>query len=125
MRIDPQAFQELRGVRTPHRGGFSGQVPLRFEANPQGPLAGEGAKFRSVPNLDHATISRAFRLDPCRMRSDPPRSARDGNFPHGSWPIFLDGFDDPVAKLTVCRESDVFRDADPASVADFCEFGHH
>lgn len=44
---------------------FNG-YPVRFEGAPGGPLEGDG-KWRGVKDFEHATLCRAFGLDPVRF----------------------------------------------------------
>lgn len=72
--------------------------------------------FRTVPNLDHGTLCRAFELDPIRHRFDLPRSAAMREDRRISGYLMRNG--DPVGTLHVARASEHFRDLDPTNEAD-------
>lgn len=105
-------------------------IPLRLEFfNPP------EVKFRAVPRIDHGVLCRAFGLDEATYWFDVPESFRA----QGSQRVGagrrdtrreISGFvfrgpkgTDPVAKISIARESDKFRDRDPASRADFERLG--
>jgi hypothetical protein len=115
----------------PTSQSFSGQVPVRFEGAPGGPLQGEG-KWRGVRDFEHATLCRAFGLDPVRFYFDLPSSVRGvGSLSSGygggqrsgrrliNGYVMMSGRSDPVGKLTVCWEAERMRDGDPMSARDF------
>jgi len=97
------------------------RYPVRFES-----LQGE-AKWRSVPNFEHATLCRAFGLDQASFYFDLPSSVRGtgsnstGN--RGSRVIngyvMRAGQVEPFGKLTIIRDSEKFRDYDPVDKREF------
>jgi hypothetical protein len=110
---------------------FSGQIPVRFDGAPGGPLEGD-TKWRGVRSFEHADLCRAFNLDPARFFFDLPSSVRGiGSNASGiagaqragrrriSGFVMMAGLDTPVAKLTVCFDGEKFADWDPMSPADF------
>lgn len=109
-------------------GGFTGCYPVRFDGAPDGPLAGLG-KWRGVPNFEHATLCRAFGLDPVRFYFDLPSTVRGtGSLSSGygnnrsklvNGFVMMAGCSEPVAKLTIIREGDSISDIDPLSRRDF------
>jgi len=125
----------------PHSGigprrteSFNGTIPVRFEGAPGGPLAGEG-KWRGVKDFEHGTLCRALGLDPIRFYFDLPSSCRGiGSATHGAGGqrgnrvingyVMMAGIDKPVGKLTVCWESERFRDVDPTNERDFYDLSH-
>lgn len=104
---------------------------MRFDGAPNGPFEG-AAKWRGVPDFEHATLCRVFQLDPARFYFDLPSSVRGigsslsgvaGAHAHGrrliNGYVMMAGCDDPVAKLTVCFEGEKFTDRDPMNRHDF------
>lgn len=92
--------------------------PVRFES-----LTGGEGKWRSVPNFEHSTLCMAFNLDPCRFYFDLPRSVMGDP---RSWAgkvisgfVMHAGQDTPWGKLTICYQSEKFRDTDPMNPQDF------
>ena len=97
--------------------GFSGQIPVRFEGAPGGPMEGQ-SKWRGVREFDHGHLCRVFNLDPVRFHFDLPScvrgiganmsgiagAARAGRRRISGF-VFMAGCSDPVAKLTICFES--------------------
>lgn len=94
------------------------QIPVRVE------LVDGQAKWRGVTDLEHATLCRAFSLDPSRFYFDLPYSCRGtgssmsghGGNRHNrviNGYVMLAGQNEPFGKLTVCWESEKFRDVDP------------
>ena len=82
-------------------------------------------KHRMVPNLAHGTLCRAFGLDPIRHRWDLPSTMKDASHkPESHTGKIAEGFlvreGDAVGKLTVCWESEKFRDWDPVTEWDKC-----
>lgn len=115
---------------------FSGQIPVRFDGAPGGPLQGE-MKFRGVNDFEHATLCRAFGLDQASYYFDLPSSVRGigsrssgygGGQRHGK--RILNGFvmlgnrPEPVGKLTILFDGDKFADVDPMSKSDFFNLEH-
>jgi hypothetical protein len=83
-----------------------------------------------VPNFEHASLCRAFGLDPNRFWFDLPSSVRGvGSIQAaygGCWSaryqsgfVLMFGQDRPVAKLTICKPGERFADSDPHSREDF------
>lgn len=115
--------------------GFSGRTPVRLEGAPNCILAGVG-QWRGVRDFEHSTLCRAFQLDPNRFYFDLPSTVRgvgrnstgyggNGNrnrLVNGY--VMLHGRDEPVGKLTICFESERFRDDDPSDMRDFLDLGH-
>lgn len=104
----------------------SNQLPLQFEGLNGPPFEGQSF-FVSVPDVEHATLCRAFRLDPARFWFDVPSSLRGTGSSSGSHSgtrrhihgfIFLAGQDEPVARFRVVDPEDKFRDLDPTSQQD-------
>jgi hypothetical protein len=103
-------------------------IPLRLEH-----FAPNEILFRAVPNVEHGTLCAAFGLDPVTFWFDVPESfRREGSQRAGlsASRREISGFvfrgpkgSNPVAKLSVCREGDKFRDRDPMSRADFERLG--
>ena len=120
------------GFRPPTTQSFSGQLPVRFDGNPKGPLGAE-TKWRGCKDLEESTILRTFGLDPIRFYVDLPSSARGIGSSRGSHSsaariingfIFMRGVDEPVAKLTVVREGDKFKDVDPRDRREWADLSH-
>ncbi len=100
------------------------QIPVRFES-----LAGE-AKWRGVKDFEHATLCRAFNLDPATFYFDLPSSVRGvgsnssgfggnrGNRVVNGY-VMRAGSSEPFGKLTICWETEKFRDYDPTNKEDF------
>lgn len=118
-----------------HTSGFSGTIPVRFDGAPNGPLEGD-TKWRGVTNFEHATLCRAFNLDPVRFFFDLPSSVRGvGSMSSGygggqrsgrrqiNGFVMMAGRDEPVAKLTICFEAERFADRDPLNSRDFYDLG--
>lgn len=131
------AFESMRRApeRQPHlpqaARGFIDCVPVCFEGAPDGPFTGE-AKWRGVKDFEHATLCRAFNLDPARFSFSLPSSVRgiganQQGHSGGASARYQSGFvfigepekSPPVAKLTICREGDRFSDVDPTSRQDW------
>jgi hypothetical protein len=100
------------------------QIPVRFES-----LEGE-AKWRGVLNFEHATLCRAFGLDPATFYFDLPSSCRGigssmSGFGGNRGRRIINGYvmragqTEPFGKLTVCFESEKFRDVDPTDKREF------
>lgn len=115
----------------PTSQSFSGQIPVRFNGAPDGPFSGE-TKWRGVKDFEHATLCRVFQLDPARFYFDLPSTVRGigANMSgvagaHAAGRRLLNGYvmmaghDEPVAKLTVCFESERFTDRDPFNRNEF------
>jgi len=102
-------------------------IPLRLEF-----FSPPEVLFRAVPNMEHATLCRAFGLD-AMCRFDVPESfRREGSQRAGlsATRREISGFvfrgrdgSDPIAKIAIAREGDKFRDRDPESRADFERLG--
>lgn len=105
--------------------GFSGQIPLQFEGLNGPPFEGQSF-FVSVPDCEHATLCRAFRLDQARFWFDAPSTLRGIGSNNGtqfrSGRRDIHGFvmmgDRPVARFRVVNADDRFLDMDPLSDAD-------
>ncbi len=104
-------------------------TPLRLEffSPPQ-------VLWRAVRNVEHSTLCRAFALDEASIWFDVPESfRREGSQRAGltSRRLEISGFvfqgpkgaSDPIAKISMVRESDKFRDRDPLSRQDFERLG--
>jgi len=103
------------------------QVPLQFEGCNGYPFEGTSF-FVSVPDVEHATLCRAFRLDQARFWFDAPSTFRGigsssgsqgrggKNHIHGF--VFMSGRNDPVARFRVVDADDRYLDRDPLSDAD-------
>lgn len=111
-------------------------IPVRFEGNPKGPLGAEG-KWRGVRDFEHATLCRAFGLDQATYYFDLPSSVRGvGSMSSGygggqragrrliNGYVMQAGYDEPVAKLTICWETERFHDVDPTNARDFLDLSH-
>lgn len=116
--------------------GFSGQTPVHFEGHPNGPFEGDG-KWVGVKDFEHATLCRAFNLDPVRFHFDLPSSVRGtGSSLSGSGGgqrsgrrtiegyVFMSGRDNPVATLYVCTDGDKLRDVNPLDAREYEAFGY-
>lgn len=106
---------------------FSGQVPVRLDGAPRGILSGMG-EWRGVRDFEHATLCRAFNLDPARFWFDLPSSVRGiGSNSTGSrGSRVINGFvmcgrePTPVGKLTILQNDRTgLRDDDPMNERDF------
>lgn len=109
---------------------FSGCYPVRFDGAPGGPFAGEG-KWRGCKDFEHATLCRAFGLDPIRFYFDLPSTVRGiGSASTGAGSkarnnrlingfVMMAGQAEPVGKLTIVRDGEKFADVDPLSSRDF------
>jgi hypothetical protein len=84
-------------------------IPMRLQT-----VDGE-MKYRTVPDVEHSAICRAFNLDPVRTRIEWPRGHLPGLTQEGV--VYFSG--QPIARLFVAREGDTFRDVDPTSTQDF------
>jgi hypothetical protein len=114
---------------------FSGQIPVRFDGAPGGPLAGLGM-WRGVTEFDHGVLCRTFNLDPCRFYFDLPSSVRGvGSLQSGAGGssrgnrmingfVMMSGQDKPVGKLTIVTGGDRFKDVDPQGERDFFDLSH-
>lgn len=119
----------------PRTSRFSGQIPVRFDGAPGGPLEGD-TKWRGVRDFEHSTLCRAFGLDQARFYFDLPSTVRGiGPNTRGAARLaggrrLINGFvmmvgrDTPVAKLTVCFDAERFADHDPLSQSDFFNLSH-
>jgi hypothetical protein len=101
-------------------------IPMQFEGLNGPPFEGQSF-FVSVRDVEHATLCRAFRLDPNRFYFDVPStlrgigSSRGGHSStrrqvHGF--VFMAGKNDPVARIRVVDAADRFLDRDPLSDRD-------
>jgi hypothetical protein len=113
-----------QGLRTTQ--GFSGQIPMQFEGLNGPPFEGTSF-FVSVRDFEHATLCRAFRLDPNRFYFDVPSTMRGVGSSSGAHShvrrdqhgfVFMSGRNDPVARIRIVHESDRFNDTDPLSDKD-------
>ena len=114
---------------------FSGQIPVRLDGNPKGPLGAIGV-WRGVTDFEHGTLCRTFSLDPNRFYFDVPSSVRGvGSMQSGyggssrgnrivNGFVMMSGHDKPVGKLTIVREADKFKDVDPRDERDFFDLSH-
>lgn len=103
---------------------------MRFDGAPGGPLEGD-TKWRGVSDFEHSTLCRTFGLAQDRFWFDLPSTVRGigpntrgaATIPGGrrriSGFVFMAGRDAPVAKLTVCFDSERFADRDPLDTRDF------
>lgn len=94
------------------------RIPIRLEL-----FSGE-TKFRSVPDLEHATICRAFELDQASFWFDIPKGvyADPQHFPgrRANGAIHRGPRDSaPVGKLTIAHDGEKFRDVDPFDKSEF------
>lgn len=88
-------------------------------------------KWRRVPDAEHSTLCRAFGLDQARFFFDLPSSIRGvGSLSTGNRGrrtingyVMCGGMDRPWGKLTVCWETEKFRDIDPTDRNDFERLG--
>lgn len=106
-----------KGLRATQRN--TNQVPMQFEGHNGGPFEGD-AFFVSVPDFEHATLCRAFRLDQSRFWFDVPSTMRgigsnrgDNNETRRHRHGFVMMGDRPVASIRVVDENDRFVDRDP------------
>lgn len=114
----------------PRTQSFTGVYPVRFEGAPNSPFEGD-SRWRGVPDFEHATLCRIFQLDPARFFFDLPSTIRgigpntrgSAVIPGGqrriSGFVMLAGRDTPVAKLSVCFDSERFTDRNPFDDRDF------
>lgn len=104
------------------------QIPVRLE------LIDGTAKWRGVRDFDHATLCRAFGLDQASFYFDLPSSVRGtGSNISGSGGnrhnrvingyVMRAGLDKPWGKLTICWETEKFRDVDPSDMSEFYKLG--
>jgi hypothetical protein len=113
--------------------GWSNHIMLRLKGHPtSGPKAGL-TEFRSVPDMEDASIYRAFQLSECGFQLDLPTSMRrfgrksnssvgtssDRRKLHG---FVLDSSGRPIAELCIVDASDRFKDHDPTNTRDFESF---
>jgi hypothetical protein len=102
-------------MRVPNGVIALNQIPVRFES-----VEGE-CKWRGVKDFEHATLCRAFGLDPVRFYFDLPSSVRGvGSNSSGnrggrdiSGYVMMAGRSEPFGTLKVCRQGERFRDVDP------------
>lgn len=107
-------------------------IPIRLEFAPPVPQI----LWRAVPNGEHSTLCAAFGLDPCSYSFEVPESFRaegrqrvgaGGNVARREVSGFVfrgpPGRSNPIAKISIVRDGDKFRDRDPASRADFERLG--
>jgi hypothetical protein len=80
----------------PRTQQFSGQIPVRFD--------GANRFYFDLPSS-------------CRGVGSNNGSARGNRVVNGF--VFMAGRDEPVAKLTICFDSERFADRDPLSTRDF------
>lgn len=110
---------------------FNG-YPVRFEGAPGGPLEGDG-RWRGVNDFEHATLCRAFGLDPVRFYFDLPSTVRGtGSMSSGyggnqsslvNGYVKMIGVYEPVGKLTIIKDGTPISDLDPRDYRDFCDLG--
>lgn len=104
------------------------QVPVRYEA-----IDGT-AMWRGVKDFEHATLCRAFGLDQTAFYFDLPSSVRmvgsnlsgfGGNRRNRiiNGYVMRAGFNEPWGKITICWESEKFRDVDPQDKTEFYKLG--
>lgn len=104
------------------------QIPVRYES-----IDGT-AMWRGVKDFEHATLCRAFNLDQATFYFDLPSSVRGvGSSMSGfggnrrnriiNGYVMRAGRDEPWGKLTVCFESEKFKDVDPSDKRDFYKLG--
>lgn len=108
------------------------QVPMQFEGLNGPPFEGTSF-FVSVPDMEHATLCRAFRLDPNRFYFDVPSTMRGVGSSSGAHSstrrhqhgfVFMAGRDEPVARIRVVDASDRYTDRDPLSDRDLQDLAH-
>jgi hypothetical protein len=89
--------------------------------------------FRGVKDFEHATLSRAFGLDPATFWFDVASTARGIGSNTGSHSgrrgtidgfVFWGEYGRPVAKLRVIWPGEKLWDSDPGSRADFERLDH-
>lgn len=104
------------------------QIPVRLE------LIDGTAKWRGVADFEHATLCRAFGLDQASFYFDLPSSCRGvgsnmsgfGGNRHNrvvNGYVMQAGRNEPFGKLTVCWESEKFKDVDPNDMREFYKLG--
>lgn len=112
-------------MRVPRNVSISpNQIPVRLE------LIDGSAKWRGVYNFEHATLCRAFGLDQASFYFDLPSSCRgtgsnmsgfggnrNGRTINGY--VMKAGLNEPWGKLTICWESERFKDYDPEDRREF------
>ena len=117
--------REIPGTR--FANGATGLIPIRFEGAPDGPFRGD-SKWRGVRRVDHGELCRAFGVAEVGFRWDLPSSMRGAGVENRSASdrttiqsgfLFMDGRNDPVAKVSMIRESERLKDWDPTSRSDF------
>jgi hypothetical protein len=93
---------------------------------PDGPFAGQ-MLWRGVRDFEHASLSRAFGLDPVRFYFDVASSARGIGSNRGGHSdsrrqidgfVFMSGRQEPVARLRVVRQDEKLWDGNPLSRRD-------
>lgn len=97
------------------------QIPLRFDR-----VDGH-SEWRGVKDFEHATLCRAFGLDPVRFYFDLPSSCRGvGSNSSGnrgarviSGYVMQAGSNEPFGKLHVCYQGEKLRDFDPQDKREF------
>lgn len=125
---------KLPAHAAPFTQRFTGQYPVRFDGAPRGPFEGD-TRWRGVREFDHAHLCRVFGLDPARFWFDLPSSCRGiGSNAAGAGGsrgrrvingfVMMAGRDEPIAKLTICFDSERFRDGDPFDPSDFFDLNH-
>lgn len=125
-------------IGPPRSQSFSGCTPVRLDGDPAGPIGGMGM-WRGCKDFEHATLCRVFGLDPVRFYFDLPSSVRGvgssssgyggaqrsgRRLQNGLVLMSAPGGPIPVGKLTICFESERFRDVDPTDARDFYDLSH-
>jgi len=104
-------------------------IPIRFNGAPGSMFQGDD-RWRSVKDFSHSELCRAFALDQASFYFDLPSSCRGvGTATIGAGGrsnsrvvngfVMAAGRDKPVAKLTICFDSERFKDVNPLSERDF------
>lgn len=100
------------------------QIPVRYEC------VDGTAMWRGVKDFEHATLCRAFGLNQAAFYFDLPSSVRGvGSSMSGAGGnrgnrivngyVMRAGRNEPWGKLTICFESEKFKDVDPTDMREF------
>lgn len=111
--------------------GWHNQIMLQLDGYPNrsGPFRGMTI-FRSVPDMSDATLYRTFQIAESRFRFDLTSAMRrygqkssstlgEGRARDLDGRVFMDGQDEPVARLTILTGPKKMRDIDPTCRDDY------
>lgn len=119
----PQHVQFARGWRN--------HIMLQIDGYPErsGPFCGM-TLFRSTPDMSDASLYRVLQLDPNRFRFDLTAAMRrygqkssstlgEGRSRDLDGRVFMDGQDEPIARITILEGAKKMRDIDPTCREDY------